>query len=657
MLRRLELKKFRGFTDLTLELRPVTVVVGPNSSGKTSILRAIHLATRALAMALAEGSPWLNEKSPGWIGVCEDLVIGDHTRLMPLADWASLFTNREVAPGGSFSLALSFDGTETIEALHVNVVCARNQQIKLEVSVLAPRIFAKAAELRKKSKFRVPLLVDEIQKAAPIARFVPSFYNVVLEEEPRARAVVERLLGSADQSRILRNLIRTLDAGAQERLNTILERTVGARLDPWTTQEDERLAIYFRDNNGPLELSSAGSGLINLVALFTLLERSRNERSQDRSTLFLLDEPEAHLHPRLQGTIGEALAATASEFGAQVIIATHSVEMINRVGQRSDAALVSVDRSTSTATELLPEVNLVRELSVWCDLTPFASLNFLASRQILFYEGPSDREIITRCAEVLFRSDDARRGRFQRWTFVPLQGSGNANAPAILKSVLTPELFPDLRDAPVRVIVVLDRDYRRTPGWRPVPGTPAHFEAREVVWERHSIESLFVEPGILAGWVAPLLRGLEAPSELQLREVVRGSIAEVDAMEALLDPAIDALTLQYVKEATRASREDDRDWTHATRRARSEVRDAPAVWQQGHARFKEVMRLLRERLPGLHGQLPASVEGVLRAAPISQLGKPEELIPTEIVRLLRHMADDPRKVYIRVVSDAPNETD
>ena len=108
-------------------------------------------------------------------------------------------------------------------------------------------------------------------------------------------------------------------------------------------------------------------------------------------------------------------------------------------------------------------------------------------------------------------------------------------------------------------------------------------------------------------------------------------------MEKLLDPAIDELTLQYMKEATRQGREEDRDWKRASAGARSEVRGAPAVWQQGHDRIKEVTRLLRERLPGLHGQLPASIEGLLKAVPISQMGNPVELIPPEITTLLRHM--------------------
>lgn len=641
MLRRLELKKFRGFVDLELELRPVTVVVGPNSAGKTSILRAIHLAARALTMAIGEGSPWLHKQKIGWIGVCEDFVIGDHTRLMPVSDWASLFTNREVTPGEFLTLALTFEDDDPIVGLHVHITCARNQQIKLEVSVHAPRIFSKAAEFPVKSKHRAPLITEELRKAAPIARFVPSFYSVVHDEEPRARALVERALGSADQSRTLRNLIRTLDAGAQERLNAILQRTVGAQLDPWTTQEDERLEIYFRDTNGPLELSSAGAGLINLVALFTLLERSRGERSQDRTTVFLLDEPEAHLHPRLQGVVGEALAATAAEFGAQLIIATHSVEMINRVGQRSDAALISVDRTRSTATELLPEVNLVQELGVWCDLTPFSSLNFLKSRKILLHEGPSDRRILLRCAELLFRSDDAKYRRFQSWTIVSLHGSGNVSSATLLKSVLTPAVFPDLGGSPVHVVIVLDRDYQRSPGIRPLPNLPANFRANELVWSRHSIESLFLEPAILAGWIAPLLIGPAPPSPAELLAIVTASIREVDESPLLIDTAIGELTLAYVKSATRSGREEDRDWKTAHAHASEEVRRSPSTWLQGHARIQEVTRLLRERLPALRGQLPASIEGLLERAPLNQLGPPDALVPQELRELLLTMAGTP----------------
>ena len=66
-----------------------------------------------------------------------------------------------------------------------------------------------------------------------------------------------------------------------------------------------------------------------------------------------LDEPEAHLHPRLQGEMAHWVSTLiVKQFGAQVIMATHAVEIINRLAMRDDAVLLRVDRSSPSATVL-----------------------------------------------------------------------------------------------------------------------------------------------------------------------------------------------------------------------------------------------------------------------------------------------------------------
>src|SRR5262245_24516914 len=104
MLRHLKLIHFRGFTSLEADMRPVSVVVGRNSSGKTSVLHAIRMAVDGLAIGLEEAKPHLDED--GWITVCWEHIILDHDRLCPVADWAELFTNREL--DNAMKVELSF---------------------------------------------------------------------------------------------------------------------------------------------------------------------------------------------------------------------------------------------------------------------------------------------------------------------------------------------------------------------------------------------------------------------------------------------------------------------------------------------------------------------------------------------------------------------
>lgn len=458
MLTRLELKRFRGFTDMSVGLKPIALLAGPNNSGKTSVLHAVRLACAALSLALEDDTVGFTTAGDT---IWAEWVLRDHTRLMRVGEWEEMFTRREVGEGIEMVVNLDFDATSRLQKLQVYLTYARNGLLKVSVGAHGQELVQPVKGVKKKQKYHIQRLRDELRRSQPIAVLVPAFYGVILAEEFRSNAVVSRLLEGGEQSRIVRNLVARLDSPARTQLNTFLKRTVGAEITRAVSSAEadkvENLEVRFRDWDGELELSSAGGGLINLIALFTALERYRPLAAGKQSLIFLLDEPEAHLHPRLQGDTGVALADLAREFGAQIIAATHSVEMLNRLGRRDDTVLLHMDRARSAPVELTEETELVRELGAWCDLTPFASLNFLASRRILFHEGPSDAEIITRCAEVLYRNDDARLRAFRRWTLVPLDGVSNADAATVLVKILSPKIFPSIpKGDKVSVVRVLD---------------------------------------------------------------------------------------------------------------------------------------------------------------------------------------------------------
>lgn len=640
MLKRIALKHFRGFKALDVETRPITIFMGRNSSGKTSVLHAVRMALEALEIGFAEGAPHADKD--GWITVCWEHIVWDHARLYPIADWAEMFTDKEIGEGTSLSAELGFEESDAFQEVHVRLSYARNAQLKMSVRVRNDRAVEELEALAPKSKFRAPRLREALSRGAPRAVFIPAFYGVTSTEEYRTWALVKRELGSGNQSRIVRNLIARLDGAALSRLNDFLRRSVGATLSPMTAPQDtenvEHFEVKYKDTNGELELSSAGAGLINLVALYAAMEKSRPPASEPWPVLFLLDEPEAHLHPKLQGDVGDTLGTMAAEFGAQLLIATHSVEMINRIGQRKDANLIALDRASGRATSLSSEEAVVRELGQWCDLTPFASLNFLASRRILFHEGPSDDAILRVCSELAFRSDAPKLAAFRTWTRVSLEGTGNASAQAVLGAVLSPSLFPRLKvKETVRAVCVFDRDAHRTPGLRAVkPITKGHFEAFELVWSRYSIESLFLEPTCLAAWLAQVLPPGSITEE-ELRKLVSAGIALADKDSKLLD---EAEALQLV--AKLRPRVDDQDGgrkqmtpSDALKAAKEEVRRQPEVWQRGKDRARFVLGHVRKSLPAkLQNHVTSRIDKLVEAAAADRLGDLAVLIPKEIRELL-----------------------
>ncbi len=551
-------------------------------------------------------------------------------------------------------MGLEFDDTDPVQAVQLGVACARNEQLKLDVQVRASGALTSVEGLPKKSALISRRLSDYVREHAPRAVFIPPFYGTLREEELRARVVLDRLIGSGDQSHAVRNLIAGLTVDQYTQLNAFLEATVGARLTHRTTgnaaQDQYPMVVSFRDTNGDLEISAAGAGLVNLVALFASLSRWEVE-SKRRRVLFLLDEPEAHLHPRLQSESAERLARLVTQtFGAQLVIATHSVDILNRLS-RTGARLLRVERAAAPAAVALESDSaLFDELAGWVDLTPYTAINFLASRQVLFCEGKGELALLPRLAAVRFRNDPLRLQAFRRWALVELTGGGNAKVSDLLaRLVRSDAVRASAKDGTFRVVVVLDRDHEREPGVHATPAAATGVAETKVVWSRHSVESLLVEASVLATWVRALV-GDETPADLS--GTIDEALRAADADESLCDEAVQQLTAKLLGSPLFNDKGDpvtgEQKAVHAVRRAQAMVKAEPGVWQRGKDRATFVLRHIRPKIPlPARNQFPTDIIRLVEKADVNRIGDPPSAVPAELGALLEMLVAPPRAAPAR----------
>ena len=119
---------------------------------------------------------------------------------------------------------------------------------------------------------------------------------------------------------------------------------------------------YLRDSSRTWNLKDLRSGAavkLNHVGygisqLLPVIEACVHARGQ----VICIEEPELHLHPRLQAKLANLFATTVASFGNQVIVETHSESMLLRVRRLvrtrklrpDDVAILYVDNSNDGAT-------------------------------------------------------------------------------------------------------------------------------------------------------------------------------------------------------------------------------------------------------------------------------------------------------------------
>ncbi len=163
--------------------------------------------------------------------------------------------------------------------------------------------------------------------------YVPSFSGIETEEKVHTKVYQDWLVGQGKPGDIIRNLLAETSRINSEwnKLQQDVEAMFGYRL--LKPQYDGRpfiLCEYLPGiplNKGygglpKLDIASAGSGFLQTLLLLSFIYARP-------ATIFLIDEPDAHLHVILQKKIYDHLRRVAQEKQCQIVIATHSEVIID----------------------------------------------------------------------------------------------------------------------------------------------------------------------------------------------------------------------------------------------------------------------------------------------------------------------------------------
>ncbi len=297
MLRKVEVKNFKVFGEQTFEMPKHLVVVGPNNSGKTSLLQAIATWSE-IANHWFETNPDFVRLDDGSYATAElNLRLFDAVQL---ADFPHLWRNKQVEE--PICIWLEAETWRVgFEIVHAG----------MQLSGVRPAKGVSEEHLER-CKERPPAVV-----------YVPPVSRLPVTEVPITQDGVRANVRSGRISEVLRNVLFYVsrDNSKWQRLQGIVKEFFGYELLQPSAGASV-VALYRHGTAGQAyDLGAAASGFLQVLASYAAL-------SFDEASVILIDEPDAHMHLLLQETTYRKLLSFATRTKSQLVVATHSKVII-----------------------------------------------------------------------------------------------------------------------------------------------------------------------------------------------------------------------------------------------------------------------------------------------------------------------------------------
>lgn len=436
---KITIKQFKRVEALEVDLRPITALVGGNTSGKSSALQAAQLGVSVLQAA------YRGKKTNGafeFVGT----VANDSVVFRPTDRLLDLRRGEPATQSLGFSISYRGIDEDTKVGKQLTLEVHRGKNANIAIS-------------REGDNDLAGVLADPER---PFSILTPGLSGIPLREEWRTKGAMDTAVMHGDANLYLRTVLdhlftRDLDEMTRRAwrkgqdiailpadsgwrtFSTLLDRCYpGSRVivdhDP---RRDRHVKVDIEFGGARVTLDMASTGMLQVIQIIAYT-------CFYAPPLLLLDEPDAHLHADSQGRLYEALKGVAAVTQTRILFASHSPQLIQRLMYDSDATVAWMSDGAKVPVDAAqrPAIPILMTLGA---LSAGADAFDPARPMILMTEDKLVRPVTT-----LAKANGAP----DNLAVISYNGCGNLAAARLLANMIT-DMRPD-----ARIILHRDRDFR-----------------------------------------------------------------------------------------------------------------------------------------------------------------------------------------------------
>jgi AAA15 family ATPase/GTPase len=573
LIQKVHIENFKRWDSLDADLKPLDCLVGPNNSGKTTLLQALALFDFGVHHCLSGKN--------GGLEIKRRTISPEDFYVIPCANPVDLWTNRTTQAGSKHK--------------KISVEVIFDNGLKAAVSIdLNYNRFGVALNCSDESS---PSLQD---LAKLRISYLPVFSTFLTQEERKTPAVIEDALARGRVNSVIRNLLLNLKRENRQDLLVDVLRRIFPNLAEISIEFDEAndrfISFTYQEKGRPKEFDvfMAGSGFQQFIYLFGFIHLGQ-------PTIVLFDEPDAHLH----GSLQDALLVEFQHLvagGHQIIFATHSREMITRI---DPSHILSIEETGAKRLQIAFDVYDTLDSLGSVDPTQLATIQ--AYRRVVVVENQSDWELLSifceKCLAPAVWPEVQRR-------LALCYARGNPWKQDMDRLRLQLQQMIAVQGAGLELFVIADRDYHpdRPALLRGLPSNNIHWH----VWERTEIENYLLCPD-------GIMRVIQKPD----RQMTLDEAALRTEFDRLIEQSKDTANDRLVKAFGELGRKHEEKWDPATlsRKAREYLQAHWVAERIALADAKEVV------LPGIKRWLQGRQHGQFSDRSLAEVLTPRDFSP------------------------------